>query len=74
MVGRQVGGLRDGGGNVSGLNADAGDVTEISLVANAFYHGHAAKTQIELTQQDANPDAGTDSTNYIVRVQFQILF
>jgi hypothetical protein len=64
----------DGGGNVSGLNADAGDVTEISLVANAFYHGHAAKTQIELTQQDVSVDGDPDSTNYIVRVQFQILF
>lgn len=60
--------------DLSGLGAAAGDVTEISLVANAFYHGHAAKTQIELTQQDVNPDAGTDSTNYIIRVQFQILF
>ena len=60
--------------NLSGLGAAAGDVTEISLVANAFYHGHAAKTQIELTQQDANPNTGADSTNYIVRVQFQILF
>ena len=60
--------------NLSGLNGAAGDVTEISLVANAFYHGHAAKTQIELTQQEANPDTGADSTNYIIRVQFQILF
>jgi hypothetical protein len=60
--------------DISGLAGVAGDVTEISLVANAFYHGHAAKTQIELTQQDASPDTGTDSTNYIVRVQFQILF
>jgi len=67
----------DGGfdvNNLGGLNGAAGDATEISLVANAFYHGHSAKTQIELTQQEINPDAGTDSTNYIVRVQFQILF
>jgi hypothetical protein len=67
----------DGGGFVSGLTAGAaGDVTEISLVANAFYHGHAAKTQIELTQQNADADdtAIDSSTNYIVRVQFQILF
>jgi phosphate-selective porin len=72
----------DGGGTVPGLSASgtnllgAGDVQEISLVANAFYHGHAAKTQIELTQQEASPDTATntDSTNYIIRVQFQILF
>ena len=60
--------------NLSGLNGAAGDVTEISLVANAFYHGHAAKTQIELTQQEVSPNTGGDSTNYIIRVQFQILF
>jgi hypothetical protein len=62
------------GNNLTGLDGAEGDVTEISLVANAFYHGHTAKTQIELTQQDVNPEGGTDSTNYIVRVQFQILF
>ncbi len=60
--------------NLSGLGAAAGDATEISLVANAFYSGHAAKTQIELTQQEVNPDAGGDATNYIIRVQFQVLF
>jgi len=62
--------------DLSGLNGDEGDVTEISLVANAFYHGHAAKTQIELTRQEADADDANvaDSTNYIIRVQFQILF
>lgn len=60
--------------NLSGLGVDAGDATEISLVANAFYHGHSAKTQIELTQQEVNPDGGDETTNYIVRLQFQILF
>ncbi len=64
----------DGGGNISGLDDEAGDVTELSIVANAFYHGHAAKTQIELTQQEVDPDGQSNSTNYIVRVQFQILF
>ena len=51
-----------------------GDVTELSLVADAFYHGHAAKTQIEYTWQDVSFDGGNDSTNHIIRVQFQLLF
>ena len=51
-----------------------GDVTELSFVADAFYHGHAAKTQIEYTWQDVNPDAGSSDTNHIIRVQFQLLF
>ena len=61
---------------LSGLAAgERGDVTEFSLVLNAFYHGHAAKTQIELTRQEADPTgANNDSSNNIVRVQFQILF
>jgi hypothetical protein len=61
---------------LSGLAAGTlGDVTEFSLVMNAFYHGHAAKTQIELTRQEADPTgANNDSSNNIVRVQFQILF
>ena len=58
---------------IPGLAAP-GDVTELSLVADAFYHGHAAKTQFEYTWQDANPDGGTSSTNHILRVQFQLLF
>jgi hypothetical protein len=51
-----------------------GDVTEITGVVDAFYHGHAMKTQLEYTFQDANPDAGTSSSNHIFRVQFQLLF
>ncbi len=48
-----------------------GEVSEISLVANAFYHGHGAKTQIEYTIQDE--DVSGD-TNNILRIQFQLLF
>lgn len=59
---------------IPGLGGASGDVTEFSLVADAFYHGHAAKTQIEWTMQDVNPDAGASDTNHIIRVQFQLLF
>lgn len=51
-----------------------GTVTEISAVVNAFYHGHACKTQLEYTMQDINNDAGTDFSNGILRLQFQLLF
>ena len=59
---------------IPGLGTAPGDVTELSFVADAFYHGHAAKTQIEYTWQDVNPDAGASDTNHIIRVQFQLLF
>ena len=58
----------------AGLGTAPGDVMEISAVANAFHHGHACKTQFEYTLQEVNPDTGVDSTNHIVRVQFQLLF
>ncbi|GDY03716.1 hypothetical protein LBMAG49_30450 [Planctomycetota bacterium] len=50
---------------------------EFSIVANAFYHGHACKTQIELTTVDTdNSSSATSSTDndYLVRVQFQLMF
>lgn len=51
------------------------DITEISAVLNAFYHGHACKTQIEYTWQDVDPSGGASSaTNHILRVGFQIEF
>lgn len=56
------------------LGGTAGDATEISAVLNAFYHGHACKTQVEYTMQDLNPDLGSDQSNHIIRVQFQVLF
>lgn len=64
-------------GSTTGLAGGAlaaGDVMEISAVLNAFYHGHACKTQVEYTFQDVNPDGGSSDTNHIFRVQFQLLF
>lgn len=58
---------------IAGVNVK-GDVTEFSAVVDAFYHGHACKTQIEYTWQNVNPDAGSDATNHILAVQFQLLF
>lgn len=57
-----------------GIGATPGDVNEISVVANAFYHGHACKTQLEWTLQDISPDAGGGQTNNIIRVGFQLEF
>jgi hypothetical protein len=58
----------------AGLGTTPGEVMEYTAVANAFYHGHACKTQFEYTLQDVDPDAGVGSTNHIVRIQFQLLF
>lgn len=56
-----------------GIGSTPGEVTEISAVLNAFYHGHACKTQIEYTFQDVDPDGATSGmTNHILRVGFQI--
>lgn len=60
-----------GGAGIGGVD---GDVTEISAVINAFYHGHAAKTQFEYTLQDVGPTGGTDATNHILRIGFQLMF
>ena len=57
-----------------GIGGTLGDVSEISVVANAFYHGHACKTQLEWTLQDVNPDGGGGQTNNILRVAFQLEF
>jgi hypothetical protein len=59
----------------SGLGGNPGDVSELSAVVDAFYHGHACKTQFEYTLQDVNPDGAIASdTNHILRIQFQLLF
>jgi hypothetical protein len=52
---------------------DAGgdETTDISLVANAFYHGHACKTQFEVTQREYDL---SDDTDYIIAVAFQLIF
>lgn len=60
-------------GSGGGAAAD-GDVSEISVVINAFYHGHACKSQIEYTLQDVEPTGGGDATNHILRVGFQLEF
>ncbi len=54
------------------FNATACDVTEASFVLNAFYHGHQCKTQFEYTYQDVDKDTGSDRTNHILRIGFQI--
>jgi hypothetical protein len=57
------------------LGGTPGELTDISAVLNAFYHGHACKTQVEYTLQDVQPDGAIpDATNHIIRVQFQLLF
>jgi len=56
-----------------GIGGVLGDVTEISAVLNAFYHGHNCKTQFEYTFQDVEPDgAASSATNHILRIAFQI--
>jgi Phosphate-selective porin O and P len=57
---------------VSGVDAD---VTEISGVVNAFYHGHACKTQLQYTWQDVDPTSGGSSqNNHILSLLFQLTF
>lgn len=58
------------------LGGTAGKQTDVSVVADAFYHGHACKTQFEYTLQDVDIDGGgaADSTNHLFRIQFQLLF
>ena len=58
----------------AGIGGVDGDATEISAVVNAFYHGHAAKTQFEYTLQDVSMTGGTDATNHILRIGFQLMF
>jgi hypothetical protein len=59
---------------VGALGSSPGDLTELSFVVNAFYHGHSCKTQIEYTLQENEPTGGTDTTNHILRVGFQLEF
>ncbi|HZN39872.1 MAG TPA: porin [Planctomycetota bacterium] len=58
-----------------GIGSDLGEVSELSVVLNAFYHGHACKTQIEYTMQDVDAEAANfDRKNHLVRVAFQLDF
>lgn len=72
----------DAGGNgtvdfltgVQGIGTGLGTVREYSIVANAFYHGHNCKTQIEFTRQEVDIDGGSasDRDNNLIRIGFQI--
>jgi hypothetical protein len=60
---------------VRGIGAVAGEATEVSAVVNAFYNGHACKTQVQYTWQDVDPSAaGSGQTNHILSVLFQLTF
>jgi hypothetical protein len=59
---------------IPGLAGSPGDVSELTVGVNAFYHEHALKTQLDYTMQDVNPDVGADATNHIFRIQFTLLF
>ncbi len=59
---------------MQGIGSTPGDAREITVVADAFYHSHACKTQFEYTNQEVNPDGGSKSTNHIFRLAFQLLF
>lgn len=52
-------------------DGDDNNITELSLVLNAFYYGHNAKTQIEYTIQDVD---ATDQTNDLLKAQFTLVF
>jgi hypothetical protein len=56
-----------------GFGGAEGELSEISAVVNAFYHGHSCKTQFEWTLQDVDPSGPASSlTNHIFRVAFQL--
>jgi len=55
-----------------GDNTPAGDeITDISAVLDALYHGHNCKTQLEVTQRDFDL---ADRTDYILGIAFQLVF
>jgi hypothetical protein len=54
-----------------------GDVLELNIAANAYYHKHKLKTQIAYTLMDVDADDGNataDSTNHGIDVMFTLLF
>lgn len=57
-----------------GIGSTLGEATEITAMVGAFYNQHNAKTVIEITKQDVEPDGGGDTTNYIVTLGFQVAF
>jgi hypothetical protein len=62
-------GARFGSMDLTEIGGD--EVTDIAIVANAFYHGHACKTQIEVMQRDYD---NADLTDYQISLAFQLLF
>jgi phosphate-selective porin len=51
------------------------EITDISVVVNALYHGHNCKTQFEVTKRDNEPEGTVaDTTDYILGVAFQLVF
>jgi len=56
-----------------GIGGATNEITDTSLVVNAFYHGHAMKTQFELTNRETD-GGGTTTDDMILTLQFQLLF
>lgn len=66
-------------GSLSGMGTGygyQGDVSELTVGINAYYHKHKLKTQLNYVYQDISPDAGfgADLTNSGVDVMFTLLF
>ena len=60
--------------SVTGLAGAPGDVMEISLGVNMYYHAHNMKTEVAYVYQDVDPDAGADTQNDIFIIQISLLF
>ena len=58
----------------SALGTGAGDLMEISLGVNMYYHAHNMKTEVAYVYQDVDPDAGGDTQNDIFIIQISLLF
>lgn len=58
----------------SGLGSAQGDVGELTVVVNNFYHAHSLKTQASWTLQNVNPSGGSDLTNHIFELQLTFVF
>lgn len=56
------------------LGGAAGDVTEITGGINAFYHGHACKTQLNYTNQDVSMTGGGSQNNHVIAIQMTLIF
>lgn len=51
-----------------------GDITEIQGGVSAYYHEHKLKSQVMVTFQSLNPDAGTDADNVGIDVMATLAF